>query len=306
MSSAPIVKTISSSDGTVIYAEAVGDPSNPALVLVHGLNLSAATFDNLFRDRRLLDKLYLVRYDLRGHGRSGKPENAEGYQSRLFADDFAAVASAFRLKNPVQCGWSYGSEFAFTILNPLLGNLPFTGTVASDIMQHLGANTVAGIVYLAALPYVGPIMERVGTPIVLGLLPGLMSTTDVALYARTKVAFMDSLFVHPEKVDFAVKTSWIGQAILQTPDVSNFILSRSQDPEKLFEAGRKGLPLLVLNGTADKQVIGDVVVKEMNPYFKDMDVVMVENGAHALFYEHQDEVVTALIKFVERVTAKGT
>ncbi|EED80710.1 predicted protein [Postia placenta Mad-698-R] len=286
MSFAPVVKSVKSSDGVTIYAEAVGNPQNPCLVLVHGLNLSAATFNNLFADKRLLEKLYLIRYDMRGHGRSGMPATADAYVSSLFADDFAAVIGAFNVKSVIHLGWSYGC------------------TIAVDICQYLNPNPIAGVVYLAALPYVGPVMQRVGTPIVLGLLPGLMNTTDVALNGRTKVAFMDSLFTHPERVDFNVITSWIGQAVLQPPDVSNLILTRSQDPSKLFEAGRDGLPLLILNGTADKQVLGDVVVKEMSPYFKDVDVHMVDGGAHALFYEHQDEVVTALLKFAKRVSER--
>lgn len=143
-------------------------------------------------------------------------------------------------------------------------------------------------------------MERVGTPTIGGFLPGLMNTSDVVLNSRTKIAFIDSLFTHPEHVDFDVKTSWLGQAVLQPPNVAEMVLTRQQNPEKLFEAG-KMLPMLVLSGTKDKQVWGDVVVNEMSPYFKDMEVAMIEDGAHALWYEKQDEVVTALLHFVERV-----
>lgn len=46
-----------------------------------------------------------VRYDLRGHGRSDKPENAEGYQSIKFAEDFLAIKLAFGLDKPIIVGW---------------------------------------------------------------------------------------------------------------------------------------------------------------------------------------------------------
>ncbi|KZT03132.1 alpha/beta-hydrolase [Laetiporus sulphureus 93-53] len=264
MATTPIVKIVQSSDGTSIYAEAVGNAQKPCIIFVHGLNLSAAAFDSLFKESRLLDIFYLespVRYDMRGHGRSGMPSNPESYISSLFADDYAAIIRAFNIKNVVHVGWSYGC------------------TVAADVCAHLEPNPIVGIIYMAALPYVGTIMQRVGTPTVLGFLPGLMNTTDVALNGRTKVAFIDSLFTYPDKADCNVKTSWIGQATLQPPDVANSILTREQDPTKLFEAGRDGLPMLILNGTADKQVFGDVVVQEMSPYFKDLEVHMVENGA---------------------------
>lgn len=47
-----------------------------------------------------------VRYDARGHGRSGKPSDAEAYASAHYAEDFLAVAHAFRLNKPVFVGWS--------------------------------------------------------------------------------------------------------------------------------------------------------------------------------------------------------
>ena len=42
---------------------------------------------------------------MRGHGRSGKPEFAEGYDSKLYADDFATVIRAYKLHRPIVLGW---------------------------------------------------------------------------------------------------------------------------------------------------------------------------------------------------------
>jgi pimeloyl-ACP methyl ester carboxylesterase len=53
-------KLCPSSDGTIIYAEAVGNPTNPSVVFVHGFALSGIVFDKLFADARMIDKLYLV------------------------------------------------------------------------------------------------------------------------------------------------------------------------------------------------------------------------------------------------------
>jgi len=72
------------------------------VILVHGLWLSAAVFDNLFSEKRLRRQ---VRYDLRGHGRSGMPTDPASYTSALFADDYAAVLQAFQLKSLVHVGW---------------------------------------------------------------------------------------------------------------------------------------------------------------------------------------------------------
>ena len=101
---------LTSPDGTVIYADAIGNPKMPHLVFVHGLSLSTVVFDCIFSDPRYTASQYLVRYDTRGHGRSGKPRNAEADASERFAQDFATVVQAFDLKRLTIVGWSLGSK----------------------------------------------------------------------------------------------------------------------------------------------------------------------------------------------------
>ena len=98
-------RVIVSSDGTRIWAEAAGDPANPAIVFIHGLACSALLFDKQFQDQALLDKLYLVRYEMRGHGRSDTPHGTEAYAGTLQAEDFRVVCEAFRLQKPWVFGW---------------------------------------------------------------------------------------------------------------------------------------------------------------------------------------------------------
>lgn len=61
MSLSSVEKFAKSSDGTPIFARAVGDSSKPSLVFVHGMSLSGVVFDDLFKDKTLLDRFYLVR-----------------------------------------------------------------------------------------------------------------------------------------------------------------------------------------------------------------------------------------------------
>lgn len=53
---------VRSEDGTLIYADAVGNPLLPSIVFVHGLSLSSIVFEGLFQDRTLLANAYLVCY----------------------------------------------------------------------------------------------------------------------------------------------------------------------------------------------------------------------------------------------------
>ena len=54
-------KMVVSADGTEIYANAVGDPSHPALVFLHGFSTSTLVFDAIFDSPKWSSQLYLVR-----------------------------------------------------------------------------------------------------------------------------------------------------------------------------------------------------------------------------------------------------
>lgn len=59
--------------------------------------------------------------------------------------------------------------------------------------------------------------------------------------------------------------------------------------------------MLLIHGTADTQVRGAVVEKEIGPRFTDFEVRAIEGGCHALPIGYLDEVVESLLKFVKRV-----
>ena len=157
-------KIVTSSDGLQIFTESAGKEGAPAgkspslppdsansflmqhciVIFLHGLACTSAAFDPLFEDRNLTSSLFMVsrisflfnrlsdnpfgvqiRYDTRGHGRTGGPDNPEGYVSKrnvtssqmssgsmglkegfiVYADDFSAVAAAYGVKKPFFAGW---------------------------------------------------------------------------------------------------------------------------------------------------------------------------------------------------------
>lgn len=103
-----IERNFVSADGTPIFAEAAGDPSKPTIVFLHGLSSTGLAWDKVFSDPALLRDFHLVRYDMRGHGRSGKPFEPERYESARFAEDFKAVCDGFGFTKPFLAGWSIG------------------------------------------------------------------------------------------------------------------------------------------------------------------------------------------------------
>ena len=55
-------KALTSSDGTAVYAVAAGNPTKQAIVFIHGFALSAAVWEGILKDERLLKEFYLVRF----------------------------------------------------------------------------------------------------------------------------------------------------------------------------------------------------------------------------------------------------
>lgn len=94
-------------NGLEHYYEETGE--GMPLVFLHGA----------FGDARLWDpqwiyfspKYRLVRYDLRGHGRTGASDLTR-YTIETFADDLNALLEALEIRSPVLCGMSWGGSIA--------------------------------------------------------------------------------------------------------------------------------------------------------------------------------------------------
>lgn len=80
---------ITSADGTSLYAEAFGREDGPAVVLAHGWTEQLHFWGPVIRRLRD-DGLYVVAYDLRGHGHSDPAVDGD-YSMKRFGEDVEAV-----------------------------------------------------------------------------------------------------------------------------------------------------------------------------------------------------------------------
>lgn len=169
-------------------------------------------------------------------------------------------------------------------------------------MQNLAEDTVAGVVYLAALPYVGPILSQVATAEVQGVLPGLQRDSDVNLAMRSILQFSDRLFIDPSAIPWELKWKWSGMTTVQSPNVWLLLFARYQDPTALFKLGSDGFPLLIVHGKWDRQVNGQAVVEAMKPRFMNLDVCMTdEGGSHAVHVENEAKVMVSIKTFANKL-----
>ncbi len=87
-------------------------PDVPTFVLMHGLASNARLWDGVAA--RLVERGFpAVTIDLRGHGRSSKPDGP--YDVPTVADDVAALIAALGLRRPVVAGQSWGGNVAIEL-----------------------------------------------------------------------------------------------------------------------------------------------------------------------------------------------
>ncbi|KAL1744484.1 Alpha/Beta hydrolase protein [Schizophyllum fasciatum] len=277
-----VSKYVTSSDGAQIYCEAYGDPSKPALILVAGYTMNTIAFE---KQLELQKDLYLILYDMRGHGRSAMPETMDEHSSKLYADDFAAVCKEFKLKKPVFGGWSLG------------------GTIVADVCEHIGADALGGVILIAAVPYL-ELLPKIVSPSILGLVPGIIEKSDVKKSRQASIAFGKTLFYDEEKVPFVTRLAWMGSILLQPPETSALVVSRAQDGKKFLEAGKTGLKVMCIHGEQDVQrTSGMAVVEELRPYYPNIKVVAIDKAGHSVFYEQPEQTNKAFLEFVKECNA---
>ena len=86
----------------------------PTLVWGHGLTTSRAGEDlgNYFDWPRQLERIRVVRYDARGHGKSGAAGGPEAYTWKSLGHDMVALAESLSLSGYVAGGMSMGCSSA--------------------------------------------------------------------------------------------------------------------------------------------------------------------------------------------------
>jgi pimeloyl-ACP methyl ester carboxylesterase len=98
--------------GVTLNVALAGDPSRPAVILLHGFPESHRTWRELAP--RLMNAFYLVMPDQRGFGASDQPQEVDAYKTDILVDDIFALASAIGLEEFALVGHDWGGAIAWT------------------------------------------------------------------------------------------------------------------------------------------------------------------------------------------------
>lgn len=230
---------ISGGEGLGLVVHEFGDPTGPAVLLVHGFTQSHLSWSAQL-DSPALSHCRLVALDIRGHGDSDKPLEPEHYNDgKRWADDIEAVIDGLKLDKPVIVGWSYG------------------GFIINDYVQQYGDAKLGGINFVAAAAKLDDSYEHLGP----GFLGNAAAMTDPDL--TTQIGgirtFLRACYAtQPSQDDFEIALAF---NMVVPPAVRAGLAGRALNYEKSMST--ISVPTLVTVGVKDTVVLasmGDYIV----------------------------------------------
>ncbi|MBL6975243.1 MAG: alpha/beta hydrolase [Deltaproteobacteria bacterium] len=95
-------------DGTRIYTESFGPEDAPVMVLTDGIVCNGTFYWYIIRDFR--DRMRIIRWVYRGHGRSEAPADFRNLTMDDFIQDLWSVMDHYGLESAIQVGYSMGVQ----------------------------------------------------------------------------------------------------------------------------------------------------------------------------------------------------
>ncbi len=255
-----------------------GKADGPSILFIHGYSQSYMSWEHQY-ESQLADRFRLVALDLRGHGESAKPLEAENYtDDSLWADDVAAVIATLSLDRPVLAGWSYG------------------GFVMCDYLKHHGQDAIGGLNFVAAAVRMTPAFEMIG-PGFLENAEGTMSP-DLATRIQSVQNFVRACTAHPLAADEFTKIVAFNMVV--PAEVKVGMASR----ELNFDDTLAGIsvPALVTQGRADSVVL-PTMAEHIAATVPGAETSFYDGVGHSPFLENSERFNSELAAFVDRVSA---
>jgi|HubBroStandDraft_6_1064221.scaffolds.fasta_scaffold23716_2 pimeloyl-ACP methyl ester carboxylesterase len=267
-----------SSDIEIYYEDhGAGQP----VVLIHGYPLSGRAWDK--QVPVLLEAGYrVITYDRRGFGQSSQP--TVGYDYDTFAADLNTLLEHLDLHDAVLVGHSMG-----------------TGEVTRYLGRYGSARVAKGVLVSPIPPFLLQMPDNPeGVP--QSLFDGFAQAAAADAPAWMK-GFLDNFYnidtLRGTLVsDQAYQASWnLAVTASATAAVACIGTWTTDFRDDLPEID---VPMLVVQGDADQVLPVDKTGKRLPGLIKDVQLVVIDGGPHAIPWTHAARVNTALLDFIRR------
>ena len=269
-----MIHTVRGAAGVNLHVREYGKSTGIPILLIHGWSSSHLCWSKQY-ESALKDDARIVALDLRGHGMSDAPTQADQYtDGDKWADDIAAVIDELALDRPILVGWSYG------------------GYIISDYVRRKGQGKIAGINFVAAAVVLGP--KAFGALLGPGFLenaPGA-SQDDLPTNIAAMRRFLRACIVKPVSQDDFEEILAFNMVV--KPGVRGAMTQRDLDFASLLEGIT--VPVLVTHGRSDAVVLpamGNYILK----HCKTAEASWYDGVGHAPFLEEPLRFNTELKHF---------
>ncbi len=249
------------------------------VVLIHGYPLSGRAWDK--QVPVLLQAGHrVITYDRRGFGKSSQPTS--GYDYDTFAADLNALMEALDLRDAVLVGHSMG-----------------TGEVTRYLGTYGSARVARGVLISPIPPF---LLETGDNPEGLpkSLYDGFIEAAKADSPAFLK-GFLDN-FYNFDKLRGTLVSDQAYQASFNIATEASAAAAvaciGTWETDFRGDLPKIDVPMLVVDGDADRILPYDKTGKRLPGMIKDMQLVTVPNGPHAIAWTHADQVNGALLSFM--------
>lgn len=265
-------------DGVQLAVQESGNPDGPAIVFIHGLLGSRLDWERQLASPAL-QGYRMITYDLRGHGLSGKPDDAQAYRDgQRYADDLAAVLKATGVRRPLLVGWSLG------------------GVVVSNYLATHGDAGIAGAMYVDGVIELDPAQITPHPDVYAGL-----ASDDLGTHLDAERAFLRLCF-HAQPDSATV------ERLLSNAAMASWTMTKATPSMTVAAATglpRAHVPVLLLYGAKDALVMPAPTIARARALNPRVTVKLYDESGHAPFLEEAPRFNTDLAAFARGVFANG-
>jgi non-heme chloroperoxidase len=271
----PPVERVAGGGGLNLAIYESGNADGPPILFLHGFTGTHRWWEHQMTGP-LAETFRLIAMDLRGHGASDKPLEAPYYtDTRLWAEDVAAVIRAKGLDRPVLVGWSYG------------------GLIMADYLRHFGEQAIGGLVFVGVNPNLGSeeSMTHLG-PELLQMFEAVVSEDTAIREEATRRIYELTL---GEPADGELLDAFTADGMKLAPSVRLAMFSRELDNDDVLSG--IGVPTLVIQGARDRVVLMPAA-EDVAATVPGARLLVYEDAAHAPFFTDPDRFNRDLAEFV--------
>ncbi|WP_407316543.1 alpha/beta fold hydrolase [Pseudomonas sp. nanlin1] len=263
---------VMAADGVELAVQEAGNPDGATIIFIHGLLGSRLNWQQQTTSPQL-QGYRMITYDLRGHGRSGKPENSEAYtDGRHYADDLAAIIKATGSRNPVLVGWSLG------------------GVVISNYLAGYGDAAIGGALYVDGVIELNSALITAHPEVYAGL-----ASDDLKTHLDAVRTFLALCFhKQPDTSTF--------ERLLANAAMASWTMTRATPSMSVAAAAglpKARVPVLMLYGAKDQLVQVQTSLARAKQLNADVQSKVYENSGHAPFLEEAARFNQDLVTFMQ-------